>query len=494
MSYFSYKPVLTNEYFHGKPLVIDHSPQMLFGDVMVEDVYRVVHEQQTPVRYGGNPVFRAEAPWEAENIFRPSVIYDNKDGKYKMWYSSSRHVDDSGFSLEKGNGEYICYAESDDGIRWIRPELSIYKFGKWDKNNIVMMSRVQSIEIGRVIMNPDMTDLIHRFIMVTTESIGIRLSYSPDGIHWSDFDGFPQISVPMDCSLCFGYDESRMIWQIFTRPSIFAKDESLPGEKNIHPNMNYRRRVCVTESRDLMHWSVPRIVYQPPQNCFRTEADNIDFFTVGNYPVAFIHCFAVHNIDGCHWQRILPYLAFGRDVYHLRTLSENKPIIDYGRMPSYDDQRIIIDSQPHDLFGDGRSYFYYRGYHHDLDGNMEISFNILSFDGNRYCARYADEYGGWLLTREFIFDGSSIEIDADIPDEKNGKLEVEIVDPAEGHVRGGYAIKGYRLENCDALYGDSKHHVLSYNGRTDLSALKGQRICLRFHLVNARLYSFTVNE
>jgi len=40
--------------------------------------------------------------------------------------------------------------------------------------------------------------------------------------------------------------------------------------------------------------------------------------------------------------------------------------------------------------------------------------------------------------------------------------------------------------------GDSLAHRLSWNGRSDLSALKGRRLMLRMSLYHADMYSFTL--
>lgn len=57
----------------------------------------------------GNPVIVPTTPWELSNVSYPNVIFE--DGKYKMWYAA-------------GLGDLpqqIVYAESADGINWIKP-------------------------------------------------------------------------------------------------------------------------------------------------------------------------------------------------------------------------------------------------------------------------------------------------------------------------------------------------------------------------------------
>ena len=104
----------------------------------------------------------------------------------------------------------------------------------------------------------------------------------------------------------------------------------------------------------------------------------------------------------------------------------------------------------------------------------------------------SDEYGGWLLTREFYLRGSEIEINCEIND--GGSITAEILFGAGGIVRGGQFVSGYRLENSDAVTESGLHCKLSWNGSTDLSSFKDKAVYIRFHIVNAKLYSIKVNR
>ena len=76
-----------------------------------------------PVYSPLNPIIKADKPWEL-NVngdpyaapFSGGVWYDEMDGKYKMWYSA-------------GGGKLLglitCYAESEDGKSWVKPELDV---------------------------------------------------------------------------------------------------------------------------------------------------------------------------------------------------------------------------------------------------------------------------------------------------------------------------------------------------------------------------------
>ena len=59
-------------------------------------------------RFRENPVLVPEADFEKESVMNPFVMFEN--GKFKMWYAAG----------ETYEPNVICYAESDDGINWIK--------------------------------------------------------------------------------------------------------------------------------------------------------------------------------------------------------------------------------------------------------------------------------------------------------------------------------------------------------------------------------------
>lgn len=64
-----------------------------------------------------------------------------------------------------------------------------------------------------------------------------------------------------------------------------------------------------------------------------------------------------------------------------------------------------------------------------------------------------------------------------------GSIKCEIQDDS------GKPIPGYSLEECDEIIGDSLNHPVRWNGVSELKALAGQPIRLRFELKDADLYS-----
>jgi hypothetical protein len=54
----------------------------------------------------------------------------------------------------------------------------------------------------------------------------------------------------------------------------------------------------------------------------------------------------------------------------------------------------------------------------------------------------------------------------------------------------GKPIPGFTLADCDPVFGDAIERAVTWKGSTDVSALAGQPIKLRFKLKDADLFAF----
>ena len=70
-----------------------------------------------------------------------------------------------------------------------------------------------------------------------------------------------------------------------------------------------------------------------------------------------------------------------------------------------------------------------------------------------------------------------------------GEVTAEILDSRGREVQGSFS-----LEKSQAVRGDHLKAELKWNGGADLATLKGKRVRIRFHLREARLYSFWVTD
>ncbi len=89
---------------------------------------------------------------------------------------------------------------------------------------------------------------------------------------------------------------------------------------------------------------------------------------------------------------------------------------------------------------------------------------------------------GTLTTRLFAFFGDEILINAEAT---GGSVRVEALDES------GKSIEGFTARECIPLCGDELRYSLCWKNQNDCQALQGRLIRLRFHLDQAKLFSFT---
>jgi len=118
---------------------------------------------------------------------------------------------------------------------------------------------------------------------------------------------------------------------------------------------------------------------------------------------------------------------------------------------------------------------YYAG-----SGVARLRRHTLRLDG--FASLHADDKGGELLTRPLKFDGEELSINYSTS--AAGSVRVGICDLQ------GKPIAKFGIDNCPPIYGDSVDEVVKWKGGSDVSALAGKPVRLRFRLKDADIYSF----
>ena len=95
---------------------------------------------------------------------------------------------------------------------------------------------------------------------------------------------------------------------------------------------------------------------------------------------------------------------------------------------------------------------------------------------------YADWRGGTFTTKPVIFDGGALYLN--YATSAVGSVRIGIVDES------GKALRGFRLEDCDEIYGNELEKMVTWKGKGDVSKLRGKAVRLVFELRDADLFSF----
>ena len=122
-------------------------PYFLCDERVVEDRWLVDRFVVPLKKHSSNPLVAKDHDWEGTGpLMDGSVLYDPSDSKYKMWYgvwNSHNYFNQLPFSYN------ICYAESNDGIEWMKPALGVFEHKADPRNNYIKLGtdKTQAIDV-----------------------------------------------------------------------------------------------------------------------------------------------------------------------------------------------------------------------------------------------------------------------------------------------------------------------------------------------------------
>ena len=190
-----------------------------------------------------------DEPWEGNNTTYHCVFKDSD--RYRMFYVGRHSTVTQKGQLNIGPSSF-CYAESDDGIHWRKPNLGLCEFQGSTANNIIMdpaTAAQHNVRLGAPAVfrddNPQATpDARYKTFMQSQSPLGMVPMKSPDGLHWSPMSDKPVITDGAFDSMNLGFWDSerreyRAFWRIFTGGTTTAKEWKPAGVRAI-------RTICIS--------------------------------------------------------------------------------------------------------------------------------------------------------------------------------------------------------------------------------------------------------
>ena len=462
-------------------LQIASDRQLFVDDYMVEETRNLQRTFHQPVKYVGNPIIRPLAPWEghAVNVYG-TVMYDQ--GMYRMWYQAYG-----------GTPFTACYATSKDGIFWDKPSLGLIEFAGSKDNNLFLMdvSPFNVIKDGR---GGDPSQL-YKALFYEHHNPSVSVAFSPDGVHWTKYEGNPVLKGTSDVHMLLGWDDKYNQYVTYMRPGSW-------GERHV-------RVIGRSVSDDFIHWSEPEVVMAPDKE----DPPGLEFYGMPVFKYQGVYfglpsAYHTYPEEPAYWRKAGltdVQLAISRDGIHWQRAGERKSFIPRGGPGTIDQGAVSTAKEPVQV-GD-ELWFYYGGYivdhgiTEDLQGRRAYSFEaqrgVLAQRGGFIClaklrldgfiAMDAGEEEGTLLTKPFRCEGEELVINAAA---RGGYVAVAVLDETGQHI--GDYFTGFKKIDCALFDGDSVRHKVTWRDNTSLASLKGQVIRLKFYLRSAQLYSFAV--
>ncbi len=426
----------------------------------------------------GSPLLIPDRPWEEPEAFGyyGSVLHDQ--GRFRMWYRAD---------IREGS-RMLAYAESVDGLDWIKPKLGIVEFEGSKDNNLLARYLGYSFTCFR---DARETDPAHRYKACYGHDRKARaaLAHSRDGIHWIPYNsGEPVVARAADTYNQVLWDEAAGLYRLYTRTDYGENWEVRGNRSETNPDLK-ANPTGWTRGRS---WKFDR---EGDQECRRRQVYSLTSTIYEGVHFAFMQVYewpedmseGPIDLHRRHERDVInSYLATSRDgeSWDLGWIYAGDPIVPRGPAGAFDKDLIFTMSQF--LTHEGRHWIYYTGINerHWIRGRQAaIGLAHLRLDG--FVALEAGEKTGVLTTKPFRLEGTGLRVNLDA---RSGECRVEGLDQ-DGKTISGFglsdAVVNRNLDDTDLRISWKQH---------DLASIRGQTIRLRFHLRSARLYAFRLTS
>ena len=493
------------------PIEIGSRREMFVDDALIERLHGKAElrlHQPVPREV----VIVRDAPWEGAGSGYTSLF---KDGDiYRMYYKAWQRTPGPGVPNTDKNPLLCCYAESDDGIHWRKPELGLFAFNGSKANNIVMASGPLGgleVDAGHPAVFKDenpaaAADARYKAFFRSDKSKGLLAFKSPDGIHWAPLADAPVITDgAFDSQNLAFWDtergEYRAYWRYFAKDGEYRHDERNPVGL---------RSIRTATSKDFIHWENQanlKFVDSPFEQLYTNQVKpyhRAPHLFIG-FPMRYTDrgwsdsMRALPNLAHREWRAGITerlgtavtdalFMA-SRDGVTFKRWNEAllRPGIErdgtwtYGQLCvawQVVETKSALEGAPNELsiyadehYWSGASGSTVRRYTLRLDGFVSVQ---------------APMSGGELVTKPVRFTGRQLRLN--FSTSAAGSVRVELQDEA------GRPLPGFSLEDCPPLFGDSVERPVSWRSGTDVGALAGQAVRLRIVLQDADVYAYQFKE
>lgn len=451
-------------------------------------------------------VIKHDQPWEGSGSGFHSIFKDGN--KYRIYYKAWQlTVTAPGALNNREHPLFTCYAESEDGIHWRKPDLGLHEFNGSKANNIVIALE----KMGDVLPcpghpavfkdeNPAATpDAQYKAILRSRGPMGVLVLKSPDGLRWSLFADAPVITDGAFDSQNVAFWDAhsgryRAYWRYFTEGTVTDTIWKPAGV----------RAIRTATSKDLIHWEnqhdlaytdspseglytngvkpyyraphvllgfPTRYIERPWSNSLRAlpEAEHREWRSKVNnrYGTAITEGLFMASRDGVTFKRW--------NEGFLPPGIERPGTWNYGHQYTawhLVETKSAMEGAPNEL-----SLYASEGYW--TGRSNELRRYTLRLDG--FVSIHAPMSGGELVTKPLTFQGSKLNMN--FATSAAGVVKVEIQDA------NGRPLPGFTLKESREHFGNSLERTAVWKRGADVSSLAGTPVRLRFVLQDADLYA-----
>jgi len=415
----------------------------------------------SPQKYPGNPILSPGPEGSVDAIraqFYGSVIRVGQ--KFRMWYSA---ISDTTVAGSVSRSARIAYAESSDGIHWVKPVLGLTAFQGNKRNNLVGMppyldfSRIEPLACF-VLYEPEEKNSARRYKMAVygryylSDEAKKRIPgdnvpssiypfFSEDGLNW-------QLAVPQPKGKWF--DETEVPFRVKNNFEIgglykfdglyYVAGQELSPDITMPDGTPARRTMVTHWSGDFVHWSQDRSFsfqrygYQSPRQSLQEAHEPAAVWNRGNVLLGLYGLW--HGAAVNSERRMDLGFLVSNDAVHFREPISDFVFIAAGADGEWD-QRGLIHGQGYEQVGD-RTYIYYGSWDPSNSGMGRCAVGLATMGRDRFGYLSTREMGEGQFTSKPLANlrPASLSINAEGLS-RDAYLRIELIDKM------GKAIQGY---------------------------------------------------
>ncbi len=427
-----------------------------------------------PVEAG--PVLRLDQPWEGPFSGYFTVIYDPP--VYRLYYRGLPAAGPDGSPRE-----VTCYAESQDGIRWVKPQLGLFEVAGTRRNNVILADQPPfSHNFAPFLDRRPGVPAAERYkALAGTARTGLHAFVSADGIRWRRLRESAVIPAPdpsaFDSQNVAFWSESEGCYVCYFR-----------SWKRIG-QVNYRW-ISRTTSTNFLDWSPPVEMdfgQAPPEQFYTNQT--APYFRAPHLYIGLAARFMPGRraLGEAQARRLLADPRYAADCSDAILLTSRgghryeRTFLEAFLRPGLGWQNWVSRTNypALNLVPTGANEMSFYVARHYAQATAHLSRYVLALD--RIASIHAGYAEGEALTHPFVFAGRELEIN--YATSAAGWLRIEITDEA------GRALPGRSLHDSLEILGDEIEGVARWKNGSDLSPLAGKPIRLRIRLKEADLYA-----
>jgi hypothetical protein len=457
-------------------LVLEDRPQLFVDHHFVESLEGEARLKLWEPR-GGEAVLDFDKPWEGRYCGYATVL---KDGdRYRMYY---RGLPEAG--KDGSDTETTCYAESDDGIHWVKPNLGIHVIDGSTDNNVILKDGAPfSHNFSPFIDTRPGVDDLERFKAIAgTHASKLATFVSGDGIHWSKKTDAIITEGAFDSQNVAFWSESEQQYLCYFR--VWSQGV-----------FKGYRSIARSTSPDFETWSEPiEMTYSdtPREHLYTNQTQ--PYFRDPSLYVAIAARFMPGRrvVDAETFEAIGGQASYSGDcsdtvlmtsrggTSYQRTFMEGfvRPGLGLNNWSSRTNYPALglVPTGPEEM-----SFYIQRNYgqtsHH-------LQRMVLRTDG--FASVRGAYSGGVLHTKPFVLKGDELVLN--FATSAAGAIRVEL------RTEDGERLPGFTRGKCDEILGDQIERVVKWGGESDLSPLKGETIRMSVYLNDADLFSIRARD